>query len=60
MENERCNFKQIATDGIGFLLFRYIKRGKHRRRMLHTGKAPGDTGFNEALSYTVDDAHRFY
>jgi HEAT repeat protein len=44
----------------GYLLYRYFKRRKHRQRMLYIGKEPGDTGFNEALPYTTNDAHRFY
>ncbi|NIM11570.1 MAG: AAA family ATPase [Candidatus Aminicenantes bacterium] len=53
----------IAAFGLSwfaFLLYRFFKRKKHRRRKLHIGKEPGDTGFNEALSYTTNDAHRFY
>lgn len=53
----------IAAFGLSwfaFLLYRFFKRKKHRHRKLHTGKEPGDTGFNEALSYTINDAHRFY
>lgn len=53
----------VTLLGLGWLLYlilRTPKRKKLKRRALPPDEEGRLTGFNEALSYTYNDAHRFY